>query len=287
MITDMHKTAGFGGPTSPSREEQLVYLFCVTDKEPRPKEIDSLVGNLYFVCHKGLYAVVGRVEESEFGEQNLKRNLADLEWIKAKTNMHEKIIETVMRNSSVIPFKFATCFNTDDSLKAMLEEYAEEFKAILKKLEDKEEWGVKIYCDIEKLKDSLANDEPEILEIENEINLSSPGKAYLLKKKKTELIEDTLNKKINEYGQETFELLKELSSSARINKLLPKEVTEREDDMVLNSAFLVGKDKVGDFINMIDTLKMHYEGEGLFFDCTGPWPPYNFCSLLKEKVQNG
>jgi hypothetical protein len=276
MITDMHKT-----------EEQLVYLFCVTDKEPRPKEIDSLAGNLYFVCHKGLYAVAGRVEESEFSEQNLKRNLADLEWIKTKANMHEKIIETVMRNSSVIPFKFATCFNTDDSLKAMLEEYAEEFKAILKKLEDKEEWGVKIYCDIEKLKDSLANDEPEILEIENEINLSSPGKAYLLKKKKTELIEDTRNKKINEYGQESFELLKELSFEARINRLLPREVTERKDDMVLNSAFLVSKDKVADFINMVDTLRMHYEDKGLFFDCTGPWPPYNFCGLSKQSMQNG
>jgi hypothetical protein len=149
MITDMHKTAGFGGPTSPSREEHLVYLFCVTDKEPRPKEIDSLAGNLYFVCHKGLYAVAGRVEESEFSEQNLKRNLADLEWIKTKANMHEKIIETVMRNSSVIPFKFATCFNTDDSLKAMLEEYAEEFKAILNALHI---IGVRIKKEIKKIK---------------------------------------------------------------------------------------------------------------------------------------
>jgi hypothetical protein len=268
-------------------ERQLVYLYCVTEREPGLEEAGSLVNNLYFVYQKGLYAVAGKVRESEFGEQNLKKNLADLGWVGTKASNHEKVIEEVMRSACVIPFKFATLFNTDDSLKAMLEQYAEEFKAVLKRLENKEEWGVKIYCDIEKLKASITNEEAEILKIENEINSSSAGKAYFLKKKKDELIKDTSNKKINEYGQETFELLKELSSSARINKLLPKEVTGREDDMVLNSAFLVGKDKVGDFINMIDTLKMHYEGKGLFIDCTGPWPPYNFCSLQKGKLQSG
>jgi len=244
------------------------------------------VEGLYFVHHKGLYAVVRNVEESEFGQEGLKRNMADLEWVKTNATLHESTIEQVMRNTCVIPFKFGTLFNTDDSLKAMLEEYGDEFKAVLGRLENKEEWGVKIYCDIEKLKAFSINDEPEILEIENIISLSSPGRAFFLKKKKTELLVQVTNRKINEYGQETFELLKELSFEARINKLLPREVTERGDDMVLNSAFLVGKDEVDDFINMVDTLKMHYENKGFFVDCTGPWPPYNFCGLSKQKVRN-
>jgi len=268
-------------------ENELVYLYCVTDKEPGLEEARSLVDNLYFVFHKGLYAVAGKVEKSEFGEQNLKRNLADLEWVKTKASMHEKTIEGVMINACVIPFKFGTLFNTEDSLKAMLEEHAEEFKAILIKLENKGEWGVKIYCNIERLKASFVNNEPEILEIEYEINSSSAGKAYLLKKKRGELIKRMLNKKINKCGEDSYELLKELSFEACINKLLPREVTEREDEMVLNSGFLVGNDEVGDFINIVDTLKMYYESEGFLIDCTGPWPPYNFCGLLKERVQSG
>jgi len=267
-------------------EKQLVYLYCVTNQEPKLTETEGSAGNLHFVCHKGLYAVAGKVEESEFGEDGLKRNMADLEWIKANVSMHEKIIEQVMADADVIPFKFGTLFKTDDSLKAMLEEYDEEFKAILRKLKNKEEWGVKIYCDTGKLKASVVNDNPEILEIENQINSSPPGKAFFLEKKKAELLAQSTNARINEYSQESFELLKELSFEARINKLLPREVTERADDMVLNSAFLVGKDEVGDFINMVDTLKMHYENKGFFIDCTGPWPPYNFCGLSKQKVQN-
>ena len=267
-------------------ENRLVYLYCVTNEEPKLTEKEDLVDNLYFFCHRGLYAVASKVKESEFDEEGLKKNMADLEWIKANATLHERVIEQVMANADVIPFKLGTLFNTDGSLKVMLEEHSEEFKTILRKLENKEEWGVKIYCDMDKLKESVINDESEILKIGDEIKSSLPGKAFFLEKKKDELLAQEVNRKINECGQESFELLKELSFEARVNKLLPREVTERGDEMVLNSAFLVVKDEVRDFINMVDTLKMHYENKDFFIDCTGPWPPYNFCGLSKQKVRN-
>ena len=266
--------------------QQFVYLYCVAGREPELKETEGLSKDLCVVCHNDLYAVACKVEEEEFGQEGLKQNMADFEWVKAKASAHERMIELVMADTDVIPFKFGTLFNTNDSLKAMLEQYGDELKMILGRLEDKEEWGVKIYCNPEKLKANLGNNDSEILKIEDEIKSSSMAKSYFLKKKKDELIEKTLNERINECGQESFKLLKELSFEACINRLLPKEVTEREDDMVLNSAFLVDREEVGDFQNMVDTLRMRYEDKGLFIDRTGPWPPYNFCGLSREKVQN-
>lgn len=267
-------------------QNQLVYLYCVTEKEPQLKDSGSLAGNLYVVQHRGLCAIAAAVERGEFGQENLRKNLADIDWIKVKANVHERLIESVMENGPVIPFKFGTLFSTDDSLRAMLAEHVEEFKVILKRLENKEEWGVKIYCDMDKLKSRVAGQEEDVLRIENEINSSSPGKAYFLKKKKADLIEDVAHKRINGCSQESFRLLKRFGSAACINKLLPREVTERSDDMVLNSAFLVGRDRIGDFIDMVDNLKVRYTNGGLFIDCTGPWPAYNFCGLPREKVQN-
>jgi hypothetical protein len=276
LATDMSEAA-----------EELVYLYCVTQNEPTLKDLADVAGSLYCVCNRGLYAVAGKVGTGEFGEQSLRKNLANLEWVKTKANAHESIIEAVMSNACVIPFKFGTLFNTDDSLKAMLVEYADEFKAILHRLQDKEEWGVKIYCNIDTLKSSVAGEDEGVLRIENEINSSTPGKAYFLNKKKAELIGDAINKRLSEYGQESFARLRRLSFAARINKLLPREVTDRSDDMVLNSAFLVDKDQVANFVDMVDDIRMRYQDKGLFVDCTGPWPPYNFCSLSKETVQNG
>lgn len=264
---------------------QLIYLYCVTDSEPKTGQIENSEENLYSVCHNGLYAVVGNVDQQEFGAEGLKTNMADMEWIKAKASMHEKIIEQVMAGTDVIPFKFGTLFNTDASLKAMFEQYGQEFKSILRKLTHKQEWGLKIYCNPRKLKVNLGNDDSEILKIEDEIKSSSAGKSYFLEKKKDELIEKAVNEKMNECGQGSFELLKELSFEAHINRLLPREVTEREEEMILNSAFLIDKNEVGDFHNMVDTLKMHYESKGFSIDCSGPWPPYNFCGLSNGKGQ--
>lgn len=265
-------------------KKDLIYLYCVTNNVPKLKEVENLVEVLYFIYHHGIYAVAGKVSEDEFSEENLKRNLANLEWIKTKASIHEKIIEGIMKNSCVIPFKFATLFNTEDNLKTMLEEHIRKFKDSLEYLEGKEEWGVKIYCDVERLKDSLIRNDEEILKIDKEIESSSPGKAFLLKKKREELLITLINKKLNEYGQTSFDELRELSLKARINKLLPKEVTERKDDMILNSAFLVEKNKVSDFMHILYALRAQYEDRGLFFDCTGPWPPYNFCSIDKEEA---
>lgn len=267
-----------------SQEKGLIYLYCLTNKIPKLKEAECLVDNAHFFYYQDLYAVVSSVSADEFSEENLKKNLADLEWIKTKAGIHEKVIETVMKNSCVIPFKFGTIFNTEENLKIMLKKQIREFKDILKYLEDKEEWGVKIYSDLAELEENLIQEDKELLSLSNEIGSASPGKAYILKKKKEDLVKKVVNKKLNEYGQYSFERLKQCAIGSHINKLLPKEVTERKDDMILNSVFLIYKDKVSDFMDILNALKELFENKGLFFDCTGPWPPYNFC---RQEAKNG
>lgn len=268
-------------PSYAIKRKGLIYLYCLTNQIPKLKEAEDLVDNAHFFCHQGLYAVVSNVSSDEFSEENLKKNLADLEWIKTKANVHEKVIETVMKNSCVIPFKFGTIFNTEENLKIMLKKHIREFKDTLKYLEGKEEWGVKIYCDIDKLKENLIREDKELLNIDKEINSASPGKAFILKKKKVELVSTSVNKKLNDYGQLIFEKLNQHSIDSRINKLLPKEVTERKEEMILNSAFLIKKDKIENFMEAENTLKEIFEEMGIFLDCTGPWPPYNFTNLKK------
>jgi hypothetical protein len=265
------------GTKTVTEKRQLVYLYCLTHQTLPMNQLKNAGENLYTVYHNNLCAVVEKVDSDEFGESGLKRNLADMTWIKEKVSLHEEIIERVMANVDVIPFKFGIVFNTDDSLKAMLEQHEGELEAILYKITNRQEWGIKIYYNKQKLKENLINDNSEISNIENEIKKSSAGRNYFLRKKIEQITEITLNKKINECGRECFELLEKMSFDACVNRLLPKEVTEREDEMILNSAFLIDKDNATGFQNMVDILKMQYENKGFCLDCTGPWPPYNFC----------
>lgn len=261
-------------------KKDLIYLYCVTDKNPKFKE--DMLG-AYFVYHEGLYAVISKVFEHEFSKENLEKNLSDLEWLKIKVSMHERIVEDVMNGGCVIPFKFATLFNTEDSLKACLDEHGEEFRENLRHMEGKEEWGVKIYCDMDRLSNFLIKGNEVILAMDNEISSSSPGKAFLFKKKRKELIYKTIDRMVGIYIQDSLNSLIKDSLRIRINKLLHGEVTERKEEMTLNAAVLLRKSKVDTFMKTVDLIRRKYEENGLIVDCTGPWPPYNFCGFHKER----
>lgn len=261
-------------------EEKLIYIYCVTSKEPNFKDLDC---GVYSICHNGLYAIVNKVSKSSFSEENLKKNLSDIKWVEEKAREHIKVINQVMESATVIPFKFGTVFKTEDNLKKMIEDCSGQIKDNISKLDGKEEWSVKIYCDFKILNEKISQISEKIKELDQEIVSSSLGKAFLLKKKREDLIKEEVNKKINECGQNCYEKLKERAEEVVINKLLPKEVTEKENEMILNSAYLVLKEKVETFLDLIEEMKNKHSEVGFEFDCAGPWPPFNFVKM-KEKA---
>jgi len=255
----------------------LIYVYCITKIEPNLNGSKELVPGLYLISEQGLYAVVSEETEGEFDRENLERNLSNLEWIKQRAVLHEKVIEQIMEQAGVIPFKFGTLFNNEQNLKAMLVEHGDEFKSDLDQLADKEEWGVKVYCDKEKLKHNLNIESEEFKNIDEEISAASPGKAFILKKKREELLDVVLSKTLDTYVQGSFNQLSRYCREGRLNRILQREATGRDEDMILNAAYLVAKDKVAQFNQEADRLNSEGKGKGVSFEASGPWPPYNFC----------
>ncbi|MDP2278937.1 MAG: GvpL/GvpF family gas vesicle protein, partial [Nitrospirota bacterium] len=107
--------------------EKLIYIYCVTGEMPEFNSVLEEDGKgVYYIFHKGLFAVVSEALSDEFGEDMLKKNLNDITWLESRVRKHETVIEEVMEQSTVIPFKFATVFKTEDSLKAMVENFVDE-----------------------------------------------------------------------------------------------------------------------------------------------------------------
>lgn len=269
----------------PAAQKNLIYCYGVTKTKPSQSNFDDSEVKLYPVYFQGTYAMVSKVPFDEFSEENLKKNLANMEWIEKRARQHESIIEEIMKFTTVLPFKFGTIFQSEENVEKLLRERGAEYKRVIADLEGKEEWGLKIYCDIEQFKAALQQQDEKIQEKEREIASSSKGKAYFLKKKKDELVKAAVSEKISEYTKDCFERLKRLSLQAKVNKILPKAVTEKEQDMVLNAAFLINKKRIKELERILSYIRTMYSQKGLEFDWTGPWPAYNFCSL-DHKRQN-
>jgi hypothetical protein len=121
-----------------------------------------------------------------------------------------------------------------------------------------------------------------VLLLEQEILESMPGKAFLLKKKKVELIEKEVEKVMQLCGQTCYDELAALSELTQINNLLPKKLSERTDDMILNMSCFVNKGRVNELLSAISELQEKYKKVGFDMFISGPWPPFSFISI-KEK----
>jgi hypothetical protein len=104
-------------------------------------------------------------------------------------------------------------------------------------------------------------------------------KAYLEKLEgKTEVgvkvncMEEISEEKVNEYGVKVYEALR----SHAYESLLMKRIG---GNMILNSSFLIKKDRIQDFKTELEKLGKEYADKGLTFQFSGPWPPYNFVQI--------
>ncbi len=260
----------------------LIYAYCLSNSPPdlRPDAEWEGIQSLKF---DEFYVTVKYVAESEFSEDNLKTNLSDIQWLEKNAREHVRVISLMMEQITVIPFNFGTIYKSEDSLRKFIEDYADSLIENIIHLEWKEEWAVKIYCDRTALNRQIDELSEEAAALEKQIMASSPGKAFLLKRKKADLIEYEMDRLCKVFGQECYDEFKNLSETTKLNNLLPKEFTGREDTMILNATFLISRDKTIEFVSTARLFKIKNFGLGFQIECTGPWPPFSFVSI-KEKL---
>jgi hypothetical protein len=232
------------------------------------------------------YVTIKYVPENEFSEENLKKNLTDMNWLEVKAREHFEVIGRIMESGSVIPFNFGTIYFSKDNLKEFISDYSISLDENFQFIKGMQEWSVKIYCDRKSLIGHIDEWSEEAAAMEKQIMASAPGKAFLFKIKKNGLIENEVDRLCKSFGQQYFNEFSELCESSSLNNLLPKELTGREDTMILNATFLVSNKKVAEFINIEDRQRKKEKDSGFSIKISGPWAPSSFVSL-KENANAG
>jgi hypothetical protein len=260
----------------------LIYIYCITGKNIGQDEALSVRG---VDCQEfnGLYVIFKLVREEEFSEENLKKNINNIEWLEVNARDHIEVIQLIMKTTSVVPFRFGTLFQTEENLRRFVTTYSSSLIENLELADQKEEYAVKVFCDRMKLADKIDDLSPEAAMLENQIMASSPGRAFLLKKKKNETVEREIDLLYKRYSQLLFNEISQFSSQAVLANLLPKDFTGRDEDMILNAAFLVITGIVKDFESIIYQVKQKYAPIGIDIEVTGPWPPFSFTSIRENK----
>ncbi|MCG2675920.1 GvpL/GvpF family gas vesicle protein [bacterium] len=249
-----------------AKEGRYIYCIIGTDKERKfgPIGIGEHGDQTYTIPYRDIAAVVSNTKETRY-DISRKNTIA-----------HEKVIEEVMKDYTVLPVRFCTIANpeqTREIKEKVLEKRYLEFKDLLKEMEDKVELGVKaLWNNIEKIFQEIAEENAKIKDLKRRIVSEPPDKTRSERIEVGEMVKDALEKKKEREGKRILNALKGLSVDFRDNKL-------HGDKMILNAAFLAEKARQKEFDDRMNELEKEY-GERIKFKYVGLVPPFNFVEIV-------
>ena len=183
------------------------------------------------------------------------------------------VIETLGQRYPVLPMRFGSIMESTDLILKMLEKNYPELQDNLQKVENKSEFGLKIFCDTEKLKAELRTKSEEISETSQKPASESKDsifKEYINQKLKAHRLEEMLMGYIETIIAEFTGFLVELNAMKKIKKMTTATT-------IIDAVFLLEKDKKVELVQAIEDMQSKYSG--LNFILTGPWPPYSFVDI--------
>ncbi|MFH1903957.1 MAG: GvpL/GvpF family gas vesicle protein [bacterium] len=265
-----------------------LYLYCIREKTEgvvafSAKGIDGK-GKVFTLPYRELEAVVSNISLEEFGSSKIqKKAQEDPIWIKEKALAHEEVIEKSMNNNKIlglIPMRFGIIFKNKARLEEILDKDYSKIKDSLEKIRGKQEWGVKVYLkDRKKFEQMIKEKNKTIKGKEKEIAALDEGMAFFMEEELKEVISREVEKNLANIAEVFFKSLKKHAVESVENKILGKELTGRQELMILNTAYLVAKEKISDFKKEADNLNQGMQTKGFYLESTGPWPAYNFTKL--------
>jgi hypothetical protein len=217
---------------------------------------------------KGIYNVSYRdigVTVSELNEET--REITDTCILE-----HEKVVERLMINFTVLPMRFLTVFNTQEDLLSMVEFYYEDFKNNLQRLFNKVEFGMKVIWPADTIKKRII-DVYHKTKHNISVSIDSPAKTFVKEKFEKHIID----KEFQEEANRCIAVVDDYFNKIAVEKKLKRLQTQ---SLLLNASYLVGKDRQNEFKQAFEQLKN--APSDLKFLFSGPWPCYNFITLTKK-----
>ncbi|AXI07809.1 gas vesicle protein GvpL [Oceanobacillus zhaokaii] len=265
--------------------EKLIYLYGIIparekDVQPLPsfKGLDD-ESEVYSLPFEEIEAVVCELDPVEYGEKELEKKTNDVKWLHQKAFHHHEALMKLYEKYPIIPMKFCTIYSGQASLKNTIETNQSHMAKLLSNIADKEEWILKIYCEPEKVKETVTNYNETIEAKKEEIAAMSPGRQYLEKRRLDQLIDQEAEKEKHAFSEEIHDELAALSVDTEVKKNWNKDVTGREEEMCWNSVYMLEKFAVDEFKSVIKKLQEKWAESGWHFEVTGPWPSYHFARI--------
>ena len=248
--------------------EEGKYIYCIIETKAErnfgPIGIGGRGDEVTTLSHKDLSMVISNSPMTKYvvSQENL---LA-----------HEKVIEEVMKEFTVLPVRFCTIASSVDEVRNLLDRRYREFKNLLRDMDHKIELGVKgLWKNMGIIFKEITEENKEIKRLKE--NIQNPvrkgfSNGVQAKVELGKLVEDALKRKKEKETDRIVEALKRTASDYKLNNTI-------SDEIFMNAAFLVDKGREKEFDNIMDDLTDEFKNR-IKFMYAGPLPVFNFVNIV-------
>ena len=188
---------------------------------------------------------------------------------------HEKVIEAVMKDHTLLPVRFYTVAPNAEEIRSLLRRRYQEFKKLLRELDNKVELGLKaLWRDMNAILQEIVKENAEIKVLGTKMTGCSAKEADQDKGAVSEMLKLALEHKKAKEREALLQPLRRLSSDSCLN-------TTYGDDMLMNATFLVDRVWEKEFDGKVEELAARYK-DRIEFKYVGPAPPYSFVNIVVE-----
>ena len=254
-------------------EKDGLYLYAIVEQGGKiPGEMTGVDGQQVFVIpYQDMSAIVHACPLTPYASDD---QTIVTGWVLS----HEQVLERLIgAGMNTIPFSFDTIIKPEKErdartvLTGWLSKEYENFLQKFGKIRGRKEYGVQVFANRQKIRDTITATNDTIKRLEGEAKTSGPGKLYLIRQKLEKETKVATDAEIADIISEITRKIQRYCDDIFIGKLKKGQVPAR--DMILNCSCLVSDEnypKLGAVLEEIER-----DGD-LSVRFTGPWAVYSF-----------
>lgn len=189
---------------------------------------------------------------------------------------HEKVIEIVMKDYTVLPVRFYTVAPNAEEIRSLLRRRYLEFKKLLRELDNKVELGLKaLWRDMNAIFEEIVKENGESKALRARMMAPLAEEAGQAKGAVSKMVKLALEQRKAREREALLQPLRQIASDFCLSKTYG-------DDMIVNAAFLVDRAREKEFDSRVEQLASEY-GDRMEFKYVGPAPPYSFVNIVVKE----
>ena len=259
--------------------ETLRYLYAIADARAAPlvgaRELRGIEGAPVEPLVEGpLLAAISVVPASDYEEGPLNEHLQNMDWLTPRAAVHQDVNSRLLEmTGAVLPLAFGAIYRGSDGVRSLLRSRAEELRDRLRSVEGRAEWIVSVERDHD-----VGGLSEALRDLDAEIAAAPPGRAFLLGKRRDDVLRDERRARDAVIAEETTAAVEAIGERVYREPLIDDPAVSA----VARFSVLAEREREAELGDAVRRLGATGSSRGYRVRLSGPWPPYRFGGLPRE-----